>query len=75
MSLYKKVQFLMEDPQFYKMNRDDQGKVREMIYGFGGHTEEHLKDDNYLIDNCLSPHWSVEKQLHFINTKYERFSK
>ena len=70
MTLYRKLLTLTEPDNLLKFDFDDRRKLSDMMFGCEGYGQD--ISDEFFKDNCLSPHWSVDKQVHFISTKFER---
>ena len=57
---------------WHSLDAEDQKKLSEIVWGMEGHGS-HIKD-HVFIENCLSPHWATDKQVHWINTKWGRLN-
>jgi len=71
MTLYEKVLVLMRPENYQRLDAEDKKKMDEIADGCAGYGEDIT--DYEFKNNCLSPHWSVDSQVNFINKKYNSF--
>lgn len=69
MRLQEKVLTILSDG-WNTLDAEDQKKIWEIVWGMEGLGSN--IDDETFKEHCLSPHWSVDSQINFINTKFER---